>query len=130
MADHRSPAWFRLRDSRHRHYEPRRHTQCAHSLLHLGDLGQLRVGERGDLGLVRLAGALLHAGSLLDQLGGRRGLGDECEGPVFVDGEKTVTLKGETIALEFKKIVDDYVRSRYGAAAAGKSETIANKAAV
>jgi (E)-4-hydroxy-3-methylbut-2-enyl-diphosphate synthase len=35
--------------------------------------------------------------------------------PVFVDGEKTVTLKGETIAEDFKKIVDDYVHSHYGA---------------
>jgi (E)-4-hydroxy-3-methylbut-2-enyl-diphosphate synthase len=58
------------------------------------------------------------------------GSGERPVAPVFVDGEKTVTLKGETIAADFKKIVDDYVRSRYGAgaAAAGKSE--ANKAAV
>ena len=36
--------------------------------------------------------------------------------PVFVDGERTVTLKGERIAEEFQAIVDDYVRRRYGAA--------------
>jgi len=35
--------------------------------------------------------------------------------PVFVDGERTVTLKGERIAEEFQAIVDDYVRRRYGA---------------
>jgi (E)-4-hydroxy-3-methylbut-2-enyl-diphosphate synthase len=33
--------------------------------------------------------------------------------PVYVDGEKTVTLKGERIAEEFQAIVDDYVRERY-----------------
>ncbi len=36
--------------------------------------------------------------------------------PVFVDGEKTVTLKGDKIAEEFQTIVDDYVRSHYGGA--------------
>lgn len=35
--------------------------------------------------------------------------------PVFVDGERTVTLKGDHIAEEFQAIVDDYVRRRYGA---------------
>jgi (E)-4-hydroxy-3-methylbut-2-enyl-diphosphate synthase len=39
--------------------------------------------------------------------------------PVFVDGERTVTLKGERIAEEFQAIVDDYVRRRYGRAPAG-----------
>jgi (E)-4-hydroxy-3-methylbut-2-enyl-diphosphate synthase len=36
--------------------------------------------------------------------------------PVFVDGERTVTLKGDRIAEEFQAIVDDYVRRRYGMA--------------
>jgi (E)-4-hydroxy-3-methylbut-2-enyl-diphosphate synthase len=35
--------------------------------------------------------------------------------PVYVDGEKTVTLKGERIAEEFQAIVEDYVRRTYGA---------------
>ncbi|MFZ9407611.1 MAG: flavodoxin-dependent (E)-4-hydroxy-3-methylbut-2-enyl-diphosphate synthase [Burkholderiaceae bacterium] len=34
--------------------------------------------------------------------------------PVFVDGERTVTLKGDRIAEEFQAIVDDYVQRRYG----------------
>jgi (E)-4-hydroxy-3-methylbut-2-enyl-diphosphate synthase len=34
--------------------------------------------------------------------------------PVFVDGERTVTLKGERIAEEFQAIVEAYVRRRYG----------------
>jgi (E)-4-hydroxy-3-methylbut-2-enyl-diphosphate synthase len=35
--------------------------------------------------------------------------------PVFVDGQRTVTLKGERIAEEFQTIVEDYVRSHYSA---------------
>jgi (E)-4-hydroxy-3-methylbut-2-enyl-diphosphate synthase len=42
------------------------------------------------------------------------GSGEKPVAPVFVDGEKTVTLKGERIAEEFQAIVDDYVRTRYG----------------
>jgi (E)-4-hydroxy-3-methylbut-2-enyl-diphosphate synthase len=34
--------------------------------------------------------------------------------PVYVDGQKTVTLKGERIAEEFQAIVEDYVKNRYG----------------
>lgn len=34
--------------------------------------------------------------------------------PVFVDGERTVTLKGTRIAEEFQAIVEDYVEKRYG----------------
>ena len=34
--------------------------------------------------------------------------------PVFVDGERTVTLKGERIAEEFQAIVEGYVHRRYG----------------
>jgi (E)-4-hydroxy-3-methylbut-2-enyl-diphosphate synthase len=33
---------------------------------------------------------------------------------VYVDGAKTVTLKGERIAEEFQQLVEDYVRSTYG----------------
>jgi (E)-4-hydroxy-3-methylbut-2-enyl-diphosphate synthase len=38
--------------------------------------------------------------------------------PVYVDGSKTVTLKGERIAEEFQAIVEKYVREKYGAKAA------------
>ena len=34
--------------------------------------------------------------------------------PVYVDGEKTVTLKGERIAEDFQALVEDYVERRYG----------------
>jgi len=47
------------------------------------------------------------------------GSGEKPVAPVYVDGEKTVTLKGERIAEEFQAIVEDYVRSHYGAGAAG-----------
>ena len=33
--------------------------------------------------------------------------------PVFVDGEKTVTLKGDRIAQEFQTIVEQYVAQNY-----------------
>ncbi|TXL61801.1 flavodoxin-dependent (E)-4-hydroxy-3-methylbut-2-enyl-diphosphate synthase [Zeimonas arvi] len=41
------------------------------------------------------------------------GSGEAPVAPVFVDGERTVTLKGERIAEEFQALVDDYVRRRY-----------------
>ncbi|HEY9146402.1 MAG TPA: flavodoxin-dependent (E)-4-hydroxy-3-methylbut-2-enyl-diphosphate synthase, partial [Thiobacillus sp.] len=43
------------------------------------------------------------------------GTGEVPVAPVYVDGEKTVTLKGERIAADFQAIVEDYVRSHYGA---------------
>ncbi len=42
------------------------------------------------------------------------GTGESPAAPVFVDGEKTVTLRGEHIAEEFQAIVLDYVKRRYG----------------
>lgn len=42
------------------------------------------------------------------------GTGESPAAPVFVDGVKTVTLRGENIAKEFQQIVLDYVQSHYG----------------
>jgi (E)-4-hydroxy-3-methylbut-2-enyl-diphosphate synthase len=42
------------------------------------------------------------------------GTGEQPSAPVYVDGEKVVTLKGDTIAADFQAIVDDYVQRRYG----------------
>ncbi|HEV2220729.1 MAG TPA: flavodoxin-dependent (E)-4-hydroxy-3-methylbut-2-enyl-diphosphate synthase [Casimicrobiaceae bacterium] len=42
------------------------------------------------------------------------GTGETPVAPVFVDGQKTVTLKGDRIAEEFERIVLDYVRMKYG----------------
>lgn len=41
------------------------------------------------------------------------GSGESPVAPVFVDGEKTVTLKGDNIAAEFRQIVDQYVQDKY-----------------
>jgi (E)-4-hydroxy-3-methylbut-2-enyl-diphosphate synthase len=42
------------------------------------------------------------------------GTGELPVAPVFVDGQKTVTLKGAGIATEFQTIVEDYVAKRWG----------------
>lgn len=42
------------------------------------------------------------------------GTGERPVAPVYVDGKKTVTLKGDCIAEEFQQIVQDYVHTRYG----------------
>jgi len=47
------------------------------------------------------------------------GSGEKPVAPVYVDGEKTVTLKGGRIAEEFQGIVEEYVRSHYGTGARG-----------
>ncbi|HEX9392568.1 MAG TPA: flavodoxin-dependent (E)-4-hydroxy-3-methylbut-2-enyl-diphosphate synthase [Usitatibacteraceae bacterium] len=41
------------------------------------------------------------------------GSGERPVAPVYIDGEKAVTLKGEHIAEEFQALVDDYVRKNY-----------------
>jgi (E)-4-hydroxy-3-methylbut-2-enyl-diphosphate synthase len=41
------------------------------------------------------------------------GTGESPSAPVFVDGEKAVTLKGDDIAGQFIQLVDDYVKQRY-----------------
>ena len=41
------------------------------------------------------------------------GTGETPAAPVYVDGEKVVTLRGENIAEEFRAIVDDYVARKY-----------------
>jgi (E)-4-hydroxy-3-methylbut-2-enyl-diphosphate synthase len=46
------------------------------------------------------------------------GSGENPVAPVFVDGVKTVTLKGEHIAEEFQGIVEKYVKDKYPAIAA------------
>ena len=46
------------------------------------------------------------------------GTGEAPAAPVFIDGAKALTLRGAGIAQEFRKIVEDYIERRYGAAAA------------
>jgi (E)-4-hydroxy-3-methylbut-2-enyl-diphosphate synthase len=45
------------------------------------------------------------------------GTGETPAAPVFVDGEKFRTLRGPTIAADFKALVIDYIDQRYGASA-------------
>ena len=45
------------------------------------------------------------------------GTGEAPSAPVFVDGEKAVTLRGETIAADFVALIDAYVDRKYGASA-------------
>lgn len=41
------------------------------------------------------------------------GTGEAPVAPVYVDGERVVTLRGDNIAAEFRQIVDDYVSRKY-----------------
>jgi (E)-4-hydroxy-3-methylbut-2-enyl-diphosphate synthase len=45
------------------------------------------------------------------------GTGETPAAPVFIDGEKRMTLRGDAIASEFQTIVQDYVEKRFGASA-------------
>ena len=42
------------------------------------------------------------------------GTGEEPAAPVFIDGEKKMTLRGPGIADEFRELVEEYVEKRYG----------------
>lgn len=42
------------------------------------------------------------------------GSGESPAAPVFVDGRKIATLRGDTIAEDFKAILEDYVKTTYG----------------
>ncbi len=44
------------------------------------------------------------------------GTGEAPAAPVFIDGEKALTLRGEGIAREFQQLVEDYIERRWGAA--------------
>jgi (E)-4-hydroxy-3-methylbut-2-enyl-diphosphate synthase len=46
------------------------------------------------------------------------GTGEAPAAPVFIDGEKRMTLRGDAIAQEFQKIVENYIENRFGAPAA------------
>ncbi len=42
------------------------------------------------------------------------GTGETPAAPVFIDGQKAMTLRGSNIAAEFRAIVEDYIERRYG----------------
>ena len=45
------------------------------------------------------------------------GTGETPSAPVFIDGEKAMTLRGDNIAGDFKAVLNNYVQTRYGAGA-------------
>jgi (E)-4-hydroxy-3-methylbut-2-enyl-diphosphate synthase len=45
------------------------------------------------------------------------GTGEAPAAPVYIDGEKAVTLRGDGIAQEFQQIVEQYIEKKFGAAA-------------
>lgn len=45
------------------------------------------------------------------------GTGEAPAAPVFIDGEKRMTLRGDSISQEFQKIVENYIENRFGAPA-------------
>ncbi len=49
------------------------------------------------------------------------GTGETPAAPVFIDGKKAVTLRGPTVAADFKKMVIDYIEKRYGAGAGART---------
>ncbi|WP_395697382.1 flavodoxin-dependent (E)-4-hydroxy-3-methylbut-2-enyl-diphosphate synthase [Methylocella sp.] len=44
------------------------------------------------------------------------GTGESPAAPVFIDGQKALTLRGETIAADFKRLVEEYIERRFGRA--------------
>ena len=44
------------------------------------------------------------------------GTGEAPAAPVFIDGEKALTLRGEGIATEFQALVQQYIERRFGGA--------------
>jgi len=49
------------------------------------------------------------------------GTGEAPAAPVFIDGEKALTLRGENIAAEFHQIVENYIEKRFGQAHAAEA---------
>lgn len=45
------------------------------------------------------------------------GTGEAPAAPVFIDGEKRMTLRGDAIASDFQSVVENYIQQRYGRAA-------------
>jgi (E)-4-hydroxy-3-methylbut-2-enyl-diphosphate synthase len=45
------------------------------------------------------------------------GTGEAPAAPVYIDGEKAVTLRGDDIAVEFQALVENYIKQRFGYAA-------------
>ena len=42
------------------------------------------------------------------------GTGEAPAAPVYIDGEKRMTLRGTSIAAEFRQVVENYIQQRFG----------------
>jgi (E)-4-hydroxy-3-methylbut-2-enyl-diphosphate synthase len=42
------------------------------------------------------------------------GTGEAPAAPVFIDGEKRMTLRGDSIAIDFQAVVENYIQQRFG----------------
>jgi (E)-4-hydroxy-3-methylbut-2-enyl-diphosphate synthase len=51
------------------------------------------------------------------------GTGEAPAAPVFIDGEKRMTLRGDAIAADFQKVVENYIEKRFGVTIADAAET-------
>jgi (E)-4-hydroxy-3-methylbut-2-enyl-diphosphate synthase len=49
------------------------------------------------------------------------GTGEAPAAPVFIDGKKAMTLRGPTVAADFKNLVIDYIERRYGQGSVGRT---------
>jgi len=49
------------------------------------------------------------------------GTGESPAAPVFIDGKKAATLRGPTVAADFKQMVIDYIERRFGTGGAGRT---------
>ena len=58
------------------------------------------------------------------------GSGERPVAPVYVDGEKTVTLKGDSIAEDFQQLIERYVQNRYGQGARTNSDNETSKTTI
>jgi (E)-4-hydroxy-3-methylbut-2-enyl-diphosphate synthase len=47
------------------------------------------------------------------------GTGEAPAAPVYIDGQKAMTLRGDGIVQEFQRVVEGYIERRFGAATAG-----------
>jgi (E)-4-hydroxy-3-methylbut-2-enyl-diphosphate synthase len=45
------------------------------------------------------------------------GTGEAPAAPVFIDGEKAMTLRGATIAQDFQQVVEQYIQKKFGVSA-------------
>ncbi|MEJ0097653.1 MAG: flavodoxin-dependent (E)-4-hydroxy-3-methylbut-2-enyl-diphosphate synthase [Bauldia sp.] len=56
------------------------------------------------------------------------GTGEQPAAPVFIDGRKAATLRGPTLAEDFRKMVGDYVEKRFGTTHRAATTTVATTA--